>query len=323
MNYLRVNLLGLLEILNKYSDDEHILSIDQIKSYMENEYGFSPDRRSIYKAIDSLTDFGYDISKYNENGKGYFLRERIFESSEISLLSDMLYHFKFIEPRQKQLLDKKLHSFTSVYKGKKFKLNDNINKRTDKIFTSEIFLNVEILKEAIIKKKKVSFMYLKYDLNKQLVPRKNSIYVVNPFILKVQNSKYYLICTKEPYTNISFYRLDLMKNVKILDDNSIIMKDEDIQKQIENSIYAFSGKPENVILRCKNLIIDYLLEDFGNNISIEKEDDEFFIANFKAPTKGIVYWALQFLEYVEVIEPKNIRYEIIRIIDNNIYKNQN
>lgn len=99
------------------------------------------------------------------------------------------------------------------------------------------------------------------------------------------------------------------------------IKDEDIKKQIENSLYAFSGSPEKIILRCKNEVIDYLIEELGNNINIKKEDEEFFTAEFNGPTKGLVYWALQFLEYVEVVEPINVREEIIRILNNNSYKN--
>lgn len=121
MNYSRVNLLGLLEILKKYSDENHILSIDQIQNYMEDEYGISPDRRSIYKAIDTLIDFGYDISKYKENGKGYFLRDRMFEASEISMLSDMIVNFKFLDIKYKKDIDRKLKSLVSIYKRKEYK----------------------------------------------------------------------------------------------------------------------------------------------------------------------------------------------------------
>lgn len=319
MNYSRVNLLGLLEIFKKYSDENHILSIDQIKNYMENEYDLSPDRRSIYKAIDTLIDFGYDISKYKENGKGYFFRERMFEASEIAILSDMILNFKFVDIKHKKDIDSKLQSLLSIYKRKNFKYLKDSSAET----TREIFLNIEILQEAILNKRKVSFIYLQYDLNKKLVPRKNELYVVNPFDMIVKNSKYYLICSKDPYTNISFYRLDLMKNIKILNDSSSEFNYEDVKKQTKNSIYAFSGNEEKVILRCKNQVIDYLLEEFGNDVNIEKEDEEFFIAKFNAPTKGLVYWALQFLEYVEVIEPKNIREKIVNILDNNLYKNKN
>lgn len=317
MNYSRVNLLGLLEILKKYSDENHILSIDQIQNFMEDEYGISPDRRSIYKAIDTLIDFEYDISKYKENGKGYFLRDRMFEASEISMLSDMIVNFKFLDIKYKKDIDRKLQSLLSVYKRKEYKDLTDTNPETIR----EIFLNIEILQEAISNKRKVSFVYLQYDLNKKLVPRKNELYVVNPFDLIVKNSKYYLICSKDPYTNISFYRLDLIKNIKILEESSLEIKDEDIKKQIENSIYAFTGSPEKIILRCKNEVIDYLIEEFGNNINIKKEDEEFFTAEFNGPTKGLVYWALQFLEYVEVVEPINVREEIIRILNNNSYKN--
>lgn len=77
----------LLEFLEEYSDANHVMSMKEIPAKMESDYGLKPDRRTIYSGIATLLDFGYDISTYDENGKGYFLRERDFEPYEITMLS--------------------------------------------------------------------------------------------------------------------------------------------------------------------------------------------------------------------------------------------
>ena len=48
----------LLEILKEYSDEEHQLTMKEILSKMESNYGLRPDRRTIYSAVATLMDLG-------------------------------------------------------------------------------------------------------------------------------------------------------------------------------------------------------------------------------------------------------------------------
>ena len=58
----------LLEVLREYSDFNHILSMGEIIGKIKNIYGLTPDRRTVYSALDTLVELGYDISFYKENG---------------------------------------------------------------------------------------------------------------------------------------------------------------------------------------------------------------------------------------------------------------
>lgn len=66
--------------------------------------GLDVDRRTVYSAIDLLKRLGYDISDYSENGEGYFLREREFETAEVHLLMDAVYSHQAISQAQTQKL---------------------------------------------------------------------------------------------------------------------------------------------------------------------------------------------------------------------------
>jgi predicted DNA-binding transcriptional regulator YafY len=92
----RGNTICLLEILKEFSDSEHILTMKEILLKMNLVYGINPDRRTVYSSIALLNDMGYDISDYEDNGKGYYLRSRDFEQSEVMLLADAVYSFPFI-----------------------------------------------------------------------------------------------------------------------------------------------------------------------------------------------------------------------------------
>ena len=54
----------LLEVLREYSDENHILSMGEIVSKIDGRYGMKPDRRTIYSALETLIELGYDISLY-------------------------------------------------------------------------------------------------------------------------------------------------------------------------------------------------------------------------------------------------------------------
>jgi hypothetical protein len=75
----RANAICLLEILREYSDERHILTMKDLISKLNAIYGLKPDRRTVYSAVALLIDLGYDISIYEDNGTGYYLRSRELE----------------------------------------------------------------------------------------------------------------------------------------------------------------------------------------------------------------------------------------------------
>ena len=85
------------------------------------------------------------------------------------------------------------------------------------------------------------------------------------------------------------------------------------------SVYAFTGKPEQITLVCEAHVLDDLIEKFGNDIRGRKEDEEHIRATVTASMEGMKYWALQYLSCVEVLEPEQLRAEIIEILRSNPY----
>ena len=83
----------LLHVLREYSDENHILPMQEIRQKMQLLYHIQPDRRTIYSSIALLLDLGYDISTFEDNKIGYYLQSRTFEQSEILLLTDAVYAY--------------------------------------------------------------------------------------------------------------------------------------------------------------------------------------------------------------------------------------
>ena len=113
------SLLALLEVLKKYSDENHPLSIKDIQAYLLSEYDLELDRRTLYTSMELLRDFGYEISEYD--GNGYYLIERQFEKAEILLLCNAIHASHFISSKQSDELIRKLLNTQSKYDQRDFK----------------------------------------------------------------------------------------------------------------------------------------------------------------------------------------------------------
>lgn len=313
------NMLCILKVLQEYSDENNILTIKDIISKMSVLYDRKVDRRTIYSAIEALQDFGYDISTYADNNVGYYLIDREFTTAEVKLLIDAIFSCEYISQKQTEELLQKLRSFLSVHERKNYNYT-NIIAPDKKSPNPEVFLNIEILDQAINSHKQVAFTYLDYDYDKKLKPRRDQEYIVNPYSMICEGNHYYLVLISKGHADPSFYRVDMMKNIRILDDDIEISKRDAKLDSIKKVVYAHTGEPQRVELKCDKLVLRYVIEEFGKDVVITKNSDGSFNASFLTATEGLVYWALQYLQHVEVISPKEVRERVIESINSNKYK---
>ena len=308
----------LLEVLNEYSDEKHILSMGEITSKIEQLYGLKPDRRTIYSALETLVELGYDISFYKENGKGYYIRDRHLEVSEAHLLSDAVCAFPFISERQTSQLLKKIQSLVSVHDRRNIK-NLTVIRADQKTINKQVFYNIEMLDEAIEKKMKVTFDYYDYGVDKQLHKRREKKYKVNPYGLVYSNEHYYLVCIMSRQENVSMYRLDRMQNIEIT-DIPLDARDDGFEPHTvaNDAVYAHTGKTERIEMLVDKKIINDVIDKFGSDVQISEDEDRLRVT-INASVKGMRYWALQYLEAVEIIEPISLRNEILELLKNNRY----
>jgi len=208
----------LLEILQEYSDAEHILPMREIIAKMQVVYGIKPDRRTIYAAAALLIGLGYDLSVYEENGVGYYLRSRPLEQSEILLLTDAVYAFPFISARQTEQLVQKLQKLLSCHQRKKYR-HLTIARQQHKTNNRQVFWNIEQLDEAITRKKKVQMDYLHYGLDKK--QHVTNRHTVSPYEMVYLNEHYYLICVPDDVAQTRLFRIDRMANIRLLEEARI------------------------------------------------------------------------------------------------------
>lgn len=299
---------ALLEILTKYSDEEHVLTAREIMTLLENEYDLSIERRTLYANVELLQKYGHKISTWQENGYGYYLKEHQFKQSEVLLLCNAIHSSNFISPKESSELIKKLLSTLSNSQKKDY---------TDKVYlpksgktSNNILLdNLSLLSNAIRDRRPIRFIYLQYDSHKNLVPRREKPYETEPRFLVYKDSRAYLITTSDHHEGFAHYRIDRIADLEIINDRKVpvLSKDLDAYEYSRNMFYMFNDEFIDAVIRCETRVLDHVIDIFGTDCRILPFDEDYFDLHIKGSTQGILLFAQQYLDAIEIIEPAGLR----------------
>lgn len=311
----RALIMYVLEVLKEHSDEQHPLSQLKILELINNTFMLKCERKAIGYNIDCLIELGFDIVKVNN--KGFYLGSRDFEPSEATFLADAIFSSKVINSSYAQALATKVFANLSKYQRRQYGYiykADEVN-RTD---NRQIFLNIDLLHEAIENKKQVAFVYTKY--NRQATPI-GSKRTVSPYFLFNSQGKYYLACCVNGKEDISNFRIDRMVDLQLTDINILPVTQLqsyangiDIAKYVNENIYAFGGKTVTATLQIfDDNAITYVYDWFADATVFQTDGNVY--AKIKCNEQALVYWALQYGESIEVLSPDTVRNKIKANLD--------
>lgn len=268
-------LIRILEILERKTDEDHFITTKELINELA-AYDIEAERKAIYDDILILQNMNYDITMNKGKNGGYALVSRKFNKSEIMPLVNAVSCSKFITEKKSRELISKLESFLSEWDAKTINRNVYVADRV-KSDNESIYYSVDAVAAGIAEKKKISFLYCDWNVNKQLVPRHNNKrYTVSPISLTWDDEKYYLIAFSEEYNQIRHFRCDKMKDVTILEDKISVnddIKNFDAVKYENRTFGMFSGYPEYVTLTFPESYIGVMVDRFGKEPSLRKEAD--------------------------------------------------
>lgn len=324
-------IINILDILKRYTDADHRLSQKEIADILEKEYSMKVDRRAVKRNLMNLIDFGYNI-EYSESVRmvknkdgseeetallSDFYLSRDFTEGELRLLIDSLLFSKHIPYSQCKELIRKLEGLSSIYFKSRVKhiMTFPENRENNK----QLFLNIELLDEAISKKRQVSFRYLEYGPDKKIYPRKTAdgserIYVINPYQMAAKEGKYYLICNNDKYDTISNYRLDRIRDLKVLDtpakpfeslkgaDN----KPLDLYQYMMEHVYMFSGENVHAKFRITKPMLSDVIDMFGKDVRFSDETETHVTVSVNVNEMAMHQFAKNYAPDVVVLEPQSL-----------------
>lgn len=275
-NRQKMKLLYLMRMLEEETDSEHGLTMGDILERLEEE-GISAERKSIYRDIQALRDFGLDVKTYNRHPVEYALVKSELGLSDIMMLVDAVQSSRFLTERKSSQLVKSLKGLASERERKLLDKRVHVQGRI-KSLNESVFHNVDAIHAAIQQKRKIQFMYFKYGTDlKRHSKYSGKQYIETPVNVVYADGMYYLVAFNDVHDKFVTYRIDRMQLLQVSDEpatrNARIANYtfEDFEYQ---SFGMFDGEAVTVTLRVKEGLVDAVVDKFGNGVPVVKSSNE-------------------------------------------------
>lgn len=315
----KMKLLYLLKILTEQSDEEHCLSAQALIEALE-AYDIKAERKSIYDDIAQLIDFGYDIVLVKaKTGGGYYLAGREFELAELKLLVETVQASRFLTLKKSRELITKIEKLASKSEAGQLHRQVYVANRI-KTANESIYYIVDDIHRAIQNNEQISFQYLEWNLDKELVPRKDGkIYRASPWALTCKDENYYLIAHDGDSDAIKHFRVDKMGQIQVL--TGVMREGAELFDRFDIAAYAnktfgmFGGREEIITLEFENRFIGVVMDRFGKEVPIRRRDENHFSVRVQVALSGQFYgWMTGLGEGARITAPGDVEEEYKRFL---------
>lgn len=302
----KLKLLNLMKMLYEHTDENHGLTCPEIISGL-SEVGIEAERKSVYRDLDTLRGFGLDIVKLPTYPVSYALASRTFTAAELMLLTDAVQSSRFLTTRMARRLTNGLASLASRHQAAALSKNVHVDGRI-KMQNESVFHHVDTLHEAMRRRRKVAFRYVKHDVNKRPRPQGGGrVYCETPVHLIYSDGCYYLIAYNEKHDSFPSYRVDRMQGLRITEDPAA--RNEriatfDAAAFCARTFSMFGGEAVPATLLVEEAVMSAIIDRFGKDVeSIAVDETHARIHVTVAASPVFFGWLAQFGTSVRLEAP--------------------
>ena len=147
----RIRLVKILEILRQETDEDNPMPTNTLIKKLADQ-GIECDRRTLYRDIQVLNDYGYEVLRTRAISNEYYVADRSFDIPELRILLDAVQAASFITPKKTEVLVDKIADLAGSHRAEVLKKNImrfNITKHTNEA----IYYNVNEIERAIMEGK--------------------------------------------------------------------------------------------------------------------------------------------------------------------------
>lgn len=268
-------LLCLLQILQEYTDSEHLLSTQELIDALER-YDIHAERKSIYDDIACLNEMGYEIiSAPSRVGGGYYLASRDLELAELKLLVDVVQSSRFLSEKKSRSLIGKLEKMASKYEAQQLQRQVYVAGRV-RTGNESIFYNVDTIHRGIQENKQITFHYLDWNIHKELVKRQRGEKQVSPYMLIWKDENYYLVAYDAADGVMKHYRVDKMEKTRLTNlprEGREQFEQLDVTTHYNQMFGMYNGEQETVTLEFPERLLGTMLDRFGKDAAVRGMTD--------------------------------------------------
>ena len=316
MSHARARLLQLRAYLLEQTDERHPASVSELIAALERQ-GIEADARALQADLAALRASGLDVRATRGYAKTYYVGERVFSRAELRLLTDMVRANRFLPQAQTNALLERLASLSGAQERGSLRLGA-VEPDAPTPEQADLFFTIERILSALESKQKLSFVYCAYSWKDALEPRRGGqAYVVNPCLLLYSEERYYLVADHPVHEGLAHYRLDRMRDLKLLEE---VAAQPDVS--FDATAYArsvFSMYPSGqrwVRLAFDRALIGAMIDRFGANIPLERLDEK--TCSLYAPVcAGMPFfgWVFSFCGRVRILAPDDVREQMLLMLE--------
>lgn len=329
-----------MQYLLRYSDADNVKTAFDIVDFLER-CGIAAERRSIYRDIEDINkvywlmenkedvedeedECGIDIVDaetalaegcdkliiYDKRKKGFYVRERHYDITDIRLLAESVYSAKFLSESQSKRLVDVVCEFFSKYQAKQIR-HDAILVNRVRTKSTTVLNNIKTINEAMSRTlegrrhepEKISFQYQTYsikDMEQRVERRNGGKYIVSPYKLLINDGYYYLLAFSDKFQEMRTYRVDRMKGVERQGsprDGAEAFEAIDMQTYTQRVFSMYGGRKDRVTIRFINPLLDAVVDRFGTDRGViyESVDDRHFtVTTWVEVSSQFFGWVLGF-----------------------------
>ena len=309
-------LIRLIEILVRYTDEEHGLTIAEIIEKL-SEYGISAERKSLYDDFLVLEEIGLPVSKTKGKQTRYSIDYCVFELAELKMLVDAVQSSKFITAKKSRDIISRLEGFTSVHKSRELSRQVYVEDRVKTANNASLY-TVDSVHTAINADSRLRFHYFEYDSEKKKNFRRDgAFYTVSPLSLIWSDENYYLVAYEEESDKIKHFRIDKMQDVSVTEEKRSKCKACESFNPSDYSRKVFGmygGREELVTLECREKLAGVMIDRFGTDYTFHKTEFGFKFSLRVMLSPTFFAWVLGFGDNIRILSPDSAREELLAII---------
>ena len=310
----KLKIFYILDYLNQYSHENHPVRASELTEMLLNRHNISCERKTIYSDIAALQDYGVDIVSIPGKNGGYFVQQRNFELPELKLLIDAVQCSKFITLKKSRELIHKIEGLTSENQAKELHRQVIVANRV-KTSNDEIYRNIDSINRAINNKRKISFYYNSWQVNRTGAKKVVKIrrhdgkrYLLSPKALTWDDENYYLLAFDKEEEKLKHFRVDKMENITVEDsraDGSKAVDKFDLAVYTKQVFGMYGGETVNVKLRFDDSLIGVVVDRFSDKVFIQPHSDGTFTVSAEVMLSPQFYgWVFSFGNKIKVVSPK-------------------
>ncbi len=276
---LRKNILILMELMLTETDEEHMLSTNQIMEKLSFRDA-SMGKKQLRSGMEILIDYGIDIVVVSrKSGNLYFVRKRPFESDELFLLASGVIASKHITSGKTAELLGKLGKLTSRHQATTLR-SQIFQAGRIKSPDDSILRNSGVIHKAIRNNRQIDFYYNQWNLKKEMKRKKGYKYVVSPMAMTYTEGWYYLVGYSHEHKSLRHYRVDKMELLRQKQEYREAADHYSETSFVEyfNRVFHMYGseKIEHVAFAFKEDGIGILIDRFGYEFPVMPYKDGYY-----------------------------------------------